>query len=67
MMDRNPERLWTGVCVLEEVSIARRADGKSAVVLVVKEGGLRSLERFLRGGAAMPPPRPGDEGGDNGD
>lgn len=67
MMDRNPERLWTGVCVLEEVSIARRADGKSAVVLVVKEGGLRSLERFLRGGAAAPSPRPEEKGGDNGD
>lgn len=66
-MERNPERLWAGVCVLEEVSIARRADGKSAVVLVVKEGGLRSLERFLRGGAAVAPRGSGNKGGDNGD
>jgi hypothetical protein len=61
-MSMDPERLWKGVCVLEELKIVHRTDGKRELVLVIKEGGARSLERFLRRGAA----RQG-EGGSDGD
>lgn len=59
------KRIWEGVCILEEVRLAEREDGRSEMVFVWKEGGEKRFSKFLRRGAEGPHTRPEKRGGHN--
>jgi len=59
MADADIKRLWEGACVLKEVHLIERDDGRSQMVFVWK----KRFGKFLRRAAARPLARPFDEGG----